>query len=146
MNARDTILARIREALRTPAPPPHVQSQQAQDVALTGSDESPGLTILPIDVAKPWLPDGGNSSHEQLQILTDNLTKLKAEVIRVTDMSTAIDEVKKLVQQNKWEQIGYHNHPRVRGNRAQHAFEVVPIILGERNAGDINRHSEFFLD
>lgn len=113
MNARDTILARIREALRTPAPPPHVQSQQAQDVALTGSDESPGLTILPIDVAKPWLPDGGNSSHEQLQILTDNLTKLKAEVIRVTDMSTAIDEVKKLVQQNKWEQIGYHNHPLV---------------------------------
>ena len=91
-SAREVILARIKEALRVPAPPPHgiaaaLRSQMGllpATAALTTSGASaagsasaatalPTLTIVPEEVARPWLPDGGETPEEQLQLLVENL-------------------------------------------------------------------------
>ena len=82
-SARDTILGRIREALRVAAPLPHMKSHATEESATAGPG---GLTILPADVARPWLPDGGDTPEEQLALLTENLGKLRAEVHRAADL------------------------------------------------------------
>ena len=63
--ARDAILARVREALRLPAPLPHLKSHAAMAAA---PSEPACLTILPVEVARPWLPAGGETPDERLAI------------------------------------------------------------------------------
>jgi hypothetical protein len=82
-DAGETILARVREALRLPAPPPHLKSH-ALEPAPTG-----GLPVLPLEAARPWLPDGGDSPEESRRILGENLARLKAELHRVADAAAA---------------------------------------------------------
>jgi len=38
---------------------------------------TPALAVLPLEVARPWLPDGGDTPAERLRILTENLEKLR---------------------------------------------------------------------
>ena len=78
-SARDTILARVREALRIPAPPPHLKSHAAEEAAVPAAGQGhPGLSILPLEVARPWLPDGGETPEQRRAILVTNLEKLRA--------------------------------------------------------------------
>ena len=120
MSARDTILLRVREALRLPAPMPHFKSLLPSN----GSDSpSPhaggssvghaGLAILPLDVARPWLPDGGDTPESQLAILTTNLEKLRAQMHRVADLSAAADFVLSLARTRDWKRVAYHGHALV---------------------------------
>jgi L-lactate dehydrogenase complex protein LldG len=112
MNARDTILARIREALRTPAPPPHLKSYDAK--AATAAAESgghPGLTVLPLELATPWLPDGGESPDEQMQLLVENLEKLRAIVVPVPNEHAAAEYLVGLARDRGWKCVAYHSHP-----------------------------------
>ena len=109
-SARDTILARIREALRVPAPLPHMKSHATEDAATAGPG---GLTILPADVARPWLPDGGNTPEERLALLTENLGKLRAEVHRAADPATAAALVAGLACDRGWRKVAWHGHPAV---------------------------------
>ena len=51
-DARSDIFARIREALKVKAPKPHLKT-----------DANPGKTSV---VAKPWLPDGGETADASL--------------------------------------------------------------------------------
>lgn len=111
MNARDTILARVREALRVPAPLPHLKSHDAAQAASTTGH--PALAVLPLDVAKPWLPDGGDTAEERITILTDNLEKLRAAVRRVGDLQAAADLVSSLARERGWQRLAYHTHPLV---------------------------------
>lgn len=114
MNARDTILARIREALRVPAPLPHLKSHDAQATAVpAGAGRQAGLTVLPLEVATPWLPDGGDSPTEQLQILTENLAKLRASVVHVPDTQAAAENIARLACERDWKRVAYHDHPLV---------------------------------
>ena len=114
MNARDTILARIREALRVPAPLPHLKSHDAQAAAVpAAAGGHAGLTVLPLEVATPWLPDGGDSSAEQLQILTENLEKLRATVVQVPDGQAAAEYVARLARERGWKRVAYHDHSLV---------------------------------
>ena len=114
MNARDTILARIREALRVPAPLPHLKSHHAQAAAVPAeAGGHAGLTVLPLEVATPWLPDGGDSPAEQLQLLTENLEKLRATVVQVADEQTAAEYAAKLAHERSWKRVAYHAHPLV---------------------------------
>lgn len=109
-SARDTILARIREALRLPAPLPHMRSHATEEVAAAG----PGhLTILPAEVARPWLPDGGDTLPERLAILTENLGKLRAEVHRVADTAAATELVGRMARERGWNRVAWHGHPGV---------------------------------
>jgi L-lactate dehydrogenase complex protein LldG len=108
--ARDEILARVREALRTPAPPPHMKSHAAEDAVPRGAA---GLTVLPLEVAKPWLPDGGATADERLALLVENLAKLRAVVHRVPDLAAAAARVAALAGERNWRRVAAHGHPLV---------------------------------
>lgn len=94
-DARTEIMARIREALKTPSSKPHLKA------------ESVGA------VGKTWLPEGGETKSESLALLSDNLTKLKAQFYPVKNLNQAIDLVKDLASKNKWKNVAYHNHELV---------------------------------
>ena len=72
-----------------------------------------GLTVLPLEVATPWLPDGGDSPAEQLQLLTENLEKLRATVVPVADEQAAAEYVARLARDRGWGRVAYHDHPLV---------------------------------
>lgn len=120
--ARETIMARVREALQVPAPMPHLQTDLAgemvsSDLSSIVDNESerglPRLTVLPEAAARPWLPDGGETLDERLQILTTNLEKLRASVHRVADVAAAAGFVADLVRQRQWQRVAWHRHPQI---------------------------------
>ena len=116
--AREAILARIREALRVPAPLPHFKAQHVPELHASGGSDSggnglPTLSVLPAEAARPWLPDGGETSAERLAILTANLEKLRAVVHRVPDITAAADCLFAIVREKGWERVAWHGHPLV---------------------------------
>jgi L-lactate dehydrogenase complex protein LldG len=114
MNARDTILARVREALRIPAPLPHLKSHDAAQAAVPATANGhAALAVLPLEVAKPWLPDGGDTAEERITILSDNLEKLRAVVRRVSDLQAAAYFLGSLARDRGWQRLAYHSHPLV---------------------------------
>jgi L-lactate dehydrogenase complex protein LldG len=116
-SARETILARVREALRVPAPMPHLKSHAAAP-ATPGPRGLPQLTVLPEQAARPWLPDGGETPDERLSILAENLGKLRALVHRVPNLTAAADLVGTLARERDWKQVAWHDHPLVAPLRA----------------------------
>lgn len=113
-SARDTILARIREALRVPAPVPHLKSHTAEQAVVPAAASGlPALTVLPAEVAKPWLPDGGDTPAERVRIFTENLEKLRAVSCRVPDVQAAAEAIRALVRERGWQRVAGHAHPFV---------------------------------
>lgn len=110
-SARDTILARVREALAEPAPLPHLAHAPAPPAG--------GLAILPAEAARPWLPDGGDTPDERMRILVDNLGRLRAAVHRVPDLTAAAELVFAVARERDWKRVAYHDHPL-----------VVPLLAG----------------
>ena len=132
LSAREVIMARIKEALRVPAPLPHglADDSRAQvgppAAVLTTSGGSgatvvsahastglPTLTVLPEQVARPWLPDGGETPAERLQLLVENLGKLRAIVQQVPDLTAASDYLFTLARERDWHRVAWHPHPLI---------------------------------
>jgi L-lactate dehydrogenase complex protein LldG len=109
--ARDVILARVREALSVPAPLPHLASHAA--AVAPGPGGRPGLTILPAEAGRPWLPDGGDTPEESLRILADNLGKLRAELVRVPDLAAAAACLADQARARGWQRVAFHAAPFV---------------------------------
>lgn len=127
MSAAATIMARIREALRVPAPPPHMRAHATEAVAAAG----PGaLTILPADVARPWLPDGGDTPEERVAILTENLGRLRAEVRRVADLAAAADFIGGLAAARGWKRVAWHADAMVEPVATRLGCETVRVDGG----------------
>ena len=99
-DARTDILARIREALQVKAPKPHFKAEETAG--------------QPVKIAKPWLPDGGETTEASLLILAEQLAKLKAVLIRVPDETAAGQAVADLARSKAWKQVAYHGAPLVR--------------------------------
>lgn len=99
-DARTDIFARIREALRVPAPKPHLKAADASGQAA--------------QVAKPWLPDGGDTTQASLAILAEQLAKLKAVLVRVPDEAAAAQAVAELARSKAWKHVAYHGASIVR--------------------------------
>lgn len=99
-DARSDILARIREALKVKAPKPHLKGEPV------GGNTSA--------VAKPWLPDGGETAEASLAILAEQLAKLKAVLIRVPDHASAAKAVAELSASKHWKKVAYHGHDLLR--------------------------------
>ncbi len=95
-SAQETIMQRIREALRLPAAKPHLKSTAASGT--------------PAKAGRPWLPDGGETPDARLTVLTENLIKLKAQLIRVADMSQASLALAELSRTKQWKRLAYHAH------------------------------------
>jgi L-lactate dehydrogenase complex protein LldG len=110
LSARDTILARIREALRVPAPLPHAIATAA---SAPGADHLSALAILPEEAARPWLPDGGTTTAERRSLLVENLGKLRAIVHEVPDLDAAGGCLSALVRERGWRRVAWHPHPLV---------------------------------
>jgi len=110
-SAREAILARVREALREPAPVPHFSSHDAPPP--TDATGHPSLTILPVEAARPWLPDGGDSPEASLRLLTENLEKLRAVLVRVDDLPAAAAYLAGLVREKDWQRVAWHGNPLV---------------------------------
>jgi len=109
--ARAAILARVGEALRIPAPPPHgLAGRSTSPVDAAGH---PSLAILPLEAARPWLPDGGVTPAESLAVCCENLTKLRAEVFQVPDLTAAADCLVAQARQRDWRRVAWHAHPLV---------------------------------
>jgi L-lactate dehydrogenase complex protein LldG len=107
--AREAILARVREALRVPAPVPHISSHDSPSP--TDATGHPSLKVLPVDEARPWLPNGGDSPEASLRILSENLEKLRAFLVRVPDAGAAADFLGGLVREKDWQRVAWHeNH------------------------------------
>ncbi len=98
-NARSEILSRIREALKVVAPKPHFKSEPI------------GGSVA--QNAKPWLPDGGATVAARLALLTENLAKLKANLIRVPDAVAAQQVLQGIARDKNWKKVAYHSHPLV---------------------------------
>ena len=133
-SAREVILARIREALRVPAPLPHGLAKESQSqvtkphhqsalttsgaatTAITGGHAAVGLpmlTVLPEEAARPWLPDGGETPEARLSLLVANLEKLRAIVHRAPDMTAASEYLFTIARERDWHQVAWHPHPLV---------------------------------
>ena len=117
-SARDVVLARIREALRLPAPAPHTLADRAGDERNPSGSTRPtaGLPVLPVlpaDAARPWLPDGGDTADERLTLLVENLGKLRAVVHRASDPAAAQDYLFAMARERDWKRVAWHPHPLV---------------------------------
>jgi L-lactate dehydrogenase complex protein LldG len=99
-DARDEILARIREALRQPSPRPHLRSENAKG--------------KPSALGRPWLPDPGSTLESRLALLTDNLAKLRAQLIRCPDLASARAALAALAAERGWKEVATHAHPDTR--------------------------------
>jgi L-lactate dehydrogenase complex protein LldG len=99
-DARSDILARIREALKVKAPAPHFKAEKPHG--------------HPAQVGKPWLPDGGETTDASLAILSEQLAKLKAVLVRVADENAAAQAVADLARNKSWKRVAYHGDPLVR--------------------------------
>lgn len=132
LSARDVILKRIKEALRVPAPFPHGLTEQVQGsqrdqraTATTSGASAPSLgsahaahglpmlTVLPEEVARPWLPDGGETPAERLALLLANLGKLRAVIHQAPDLTAASDTLVAIAGERGWQKVAWHPHPLV---------------------------------
>jgi L-lactate dehydrogenase complex protein LldG len=116
-SAREIILGRVREALEAPAPLPHGlldgHAAAASGRSAASGRTTPGLTVLPEQAARPWLPDGGDTPAASLQLLVENLGKLRAQVHRAADLAAAAAFVAGLARERTWGRVAWHPHPLV---------------------------------
>jgi L-lactate dehydrogenase complex protein LldG len=98
MTEREKILARVREALKMPAPMPGSHGE----FYLPAS-------VKTISVARQWLPKVGESFDEQLALFRKNATELKADF----QLLASHDELKialaKISTAENWKQIASHH-------------------------------------
>jgi len=155
MSAREVIMARIKEALRVPAPLPHgladdsLAQVRPPAAALTTSGGSgaavmsvhastglPTLTVLPEEVARPWLPDGGETPAERLQLLVENLGKLRAIVQQVPNLTAASDYLFTLARERDWHRVAWHPHPLI-----EPLLAGVPCATYRVDAADFDKNA-----
>lgn len=95
MTNRETILGRIREALKIAAPHPSFHG---------GAGESP----IPASPQK-WLPPVGQTLEQQIELFRSNAEGLKAEFRVCADVDEATQHVKNLADAGGWKKIGRHS-------------------------------------
>jgi len=98
MSEKEKILARVREALRVPAPwpghfpaPPHISSEPASRKA------------------QQWLPRVGNSSDDRLSLFRKNAVDLKAEFHLLGGLDELSRSLGQLRDAEGWKKIAGHS-------------------------------------
>jgi L-lactate utilization protein LutB len=95
---RETILGRIREALKIAAPHPHSEQSRAHQQAVS-EDTS----------IQQWLPAVGKTFDEQIELFRQNAHALRADFHVCADITAAIQVVKAIAADEGWKKIGFHN-------------------------------------
>jgi L-lactate dehydrogenase complex protein LldG len=101
MTEREKIFARIKEALRQPAPPP----DHSHDVPLAHPRQQPGFAS---GGARQWLAAVGASSKDQLALFQKNALDLKAEVLLMTSREELAGSLRALRETEQWKKVGVH--------------------------------------
>lgn len=99
MSTRDAILGRIREALKAKA-------------AMPGQHEGdpPHAPVRDGDFRR-FLPAVSASWDEQCKLFAQNAAMLKATFKVVPDAAAAREEIRQIIQAEKWQQMATHDHP-----------------------------------
>jgi L-lactate dehydrogenase complex protein LldG len=96
MNARESILARIQEALRVPAPRPEPAPAPRQ--------EGPA----PTNGYRRWLPAVGGAFEDQRRLFAENALALKADFQVVTSPEAAAQVLRQIAEQETWKKLASH--------------------------------------
>lgn len=100
--SRESILGRIREALRVEAPRPHDHTAHEVDL--------PVLEPQPQD-ASQWLPAVGESFDEQLSLLTKNSADLQTELKVADGEMNWVAQLRELAIAHEWKRLAAHRTP-----------------------------------
>jgi L-lactate dehydrogenase complex protein LldG len=104
---RETVFARIREALKKPAPH-RIAGHVEYDIAAHPiADATPPTT----DTFRKWLPPVGASLEEQIALFAQNSTGLKTDFRVVASAEAAAKQLAALANENNWTRIATHRHP-----------------------------------
>ena len=96
----------------------------------------PTLTVLLEEVARPWLPDGGETPAEQLQLLVENLGKLRAIVQQVPNLTAASDYLFTLARERDWHRVAWHPYPLI-----EPLLAGVPCATYRVDAADFDKNT-----
>jgi len=99
MTERENILARVREALKVPAP-------------LPGShDDVRSHSIPPVAGARQWLPKVGDSFEDQLALFAKNALGLKADFQLLNLAEEMRQALIRLRDSGSWKRVACHSGP-----------------------------------
>jgi L-lactate dehydrogenase complex protein LldG len=107
---REAVFARIREALRRPAPHPHA-GHGAAEAGKPGVD----APLPASDAFRAWLPAVGASLEDQIALFAQNAAQLKADFREVASLDEAARQLADLARENNWKRIATHRHPVTQG-------------------------------
>jgi len=108
---RDAVFARIREALRQPAPHRHA-GHVDYDMSAQSTTETPPPGA---DTFRAWLPAVGPSLDEQIALFAQNAAGLKADFRPVASFDEAARQLASLASENNWRRVASHRHPDAAG-------------------------------
>jgi len=98
MSEKDQILARVREALTSPAPHPGDAHTNPQ----------PASALPPSNNSRQWLPAVGETFQDRLELFQKNAASLKADFYLVERWEEASGVLGKLRDQEGWQCVGAH--------------------------------------
>jgi len=105
---REEVFARIREALREPAP--HRHGGYSEDAGEhTHTDEHPPDA----EAFRAWLPAVGPRLEEQVALFAQNAAQLKADFRRVATLEEAGQALAGLSRENGWKRVATHRETPV---------------------------------
>ena len=103
---RQALFARIREALRKPAP--HRHPSIPEELAAEG--QSTDKTLTGADAFRAWLPPVGTTTDDQIALFAQNAAALKADFRQAASMSDAVRQLTTLANESGWKQIASHRN------------------------------------
>jgi L-lactate dehydrogenase complex protein LldG len=105
---REAVFARIREALRQPAPHRHAghANHDAADAGNPAVDAPPPAS----DAFRAWLPLVGPGLDEQIALFAQNAAALKADFRAVASPDEAARQLAALATDNNWKRIASHRN------------------------------------
>jgi L-lactate dehydrogenase complex protein LldG len=124
MNEREKILGRIREALRTQAPPPGAHHAPPEN--------TPGQP--PVAGARAWLPPVGPGVAEQFELFAKNAADLKADFQLLNNREELKAALVKMRDAEQWRRVASHGTELTRFACASLAL---PVLLTDRGY-DVN--------
>jgi L-lactate dehydrogenase complex protein LldG len=107
---REAVFARIREALRQPAPRRH--EGHVDYAANRSAAEAPPPAS---DAFRAWLPAVGANLDDQITLFAQNALALKADFREVASADDASRQLALLAGENNWKRIASHRHPLASG-------------------------------
>jgi len=115
MSGKEQILARIREALRNPAPIPghHGDGRHTGDESEKGghADHAAGCGEHASHASggfSQWLPPVGSDLESQLELFAKNSADLRTEFHRLSDLTELPARLCELARESRWQRVATH--------------------------------------